>query len=84
MDQLWEILLVPPKSSFKHLILETPLWQYAMSTNFKSLAKGLKDLECKRGTLTVQPSIPYVPTIILHKKRDTKQIKVMLPDGTNF
>ncbi len=46
--------------------------------------KGLKDLECKKGTLTIQPPILYVPSIDLHEKRDTKQIKVKLPDGANF
>jgi hypothetical protein len=37
----------------KQLLLETPLWQCAMSTTYKSLPKGLKDLECKKGTLTI-------------------------------
>jgi hypothetical protein len=57
-----------------------------MSTTHKSLPKGLKDLECKNGTLTVQPPIPYIPPIAidLHEKRDTKKIKVKLPNGTNF
>jgi hypothetical protein len=50
----------------------------------KSLPKGLKDLECKKGTLTVQPPLSYVPPINLHEKRDTAQIKVKLPNGTNF
>jgi hypothetical protein len=44
----------------------------------------VKDSECKKGTLTVQPPIPYVPPIDLHKKRDTEQIKVKLPEGINF
>jgi hypothetical protein len=50
----------------------------------KSPPKGLKDLECKKGTLTVRLPIPYAPPIDLHKKRDTKQIKVKLLDGPNF
>jgi hypothetical protein len=55
-----------------------------VSTAHKSLPKGLKDSKCKKGTLTIQPPILYFPPIDLHKKRDTKQIKVKLPDGTNF
>ncbi len=55
-----------------------------MSTTHKSISKGLKDSECKKGTLTVQPPILYIPPIDLHEKSDTKQIKVNLPNGTNF
>ncbi len=55
-----------------------------MSTNLKSPPKGLKDPECKKGTLIVRPPISYVPPINLHKKRDTKKIKVKLPEVTNF
>ncbi len=35
-DPVQRILRVPPKAFFKHLILETSLWQYAMSSNLKS------------------------------------------------
>jgi hypothetical protein len=49
VDPLRRILRVPPKSSFKHLILETPLWQHTMSFNLKSPPEGLKNLECKKG-----------------------------------
>ncbi len=41
---------------FKLLILETPLWQYTMSVNQKTPPKSLKDLEWKKGMLTVLPS----------------------------
>ncbi len=47
------ILRVPPKSAFKRLILETPLWQGAMSFNLKSPHEVLKDTECKNGTLPI-------------------------------
>ncbi len=60
------------------------LWQYTMSKTHKSLPEGLKDSECKKRMLTIQPPIPYVPPINLHKKRDTEQIKVKLPNGTKF
>jgi hypothetical protein len=55
-----------------------------MSANLKSPPKGLKDLECKKGTLTVRPPNPYVPPINLHEKRDTEKIKVKFPDETSF
>jgi hypothetical protein len=32
----------------------------------------------------VRPPIPYVPPTDLHEKRETKQMKVELPDGTKF
>ncbi len=41
-------------------------------------------MECKKGTLIIWPSFPYVPPINLHEKRDTEQIKVKLPKRTNF
>jgi hypothetical protein len=55
-----------------------------MSMTHKSLPKVLKDLEYKKGMLTVQPPILYIPPINLHEKRDAKQIKVKFPNGTNF
>jgi hypothetical protein len=72
----------PAKEPFKQLLLKTPLWQCTMSMTHKSLPEGL--LESEKGTLTIQLPIPYVPPIDLHKKRDIKQIKVKLPNGTNF
>ncbi len=83
-DPLRRILRVPPKSSFKHLILETPFWQYAMSSNLKSLLEGLKNSECKKGKSVAWPPTPYVPPLDLHKRQETKQIKVKMPDGINF
>jgi hypothetical protein len=78
------ILQVLPKSSFKHLILKTPLWQGAMSTNLKSPLEGLRNTKCKKGTLAIGPPIPYVPLPDLLKKWETGQIKVKLPNGTKF
>ncbi len=34
--------------------------------------------------LIAQPPIPYVPPVDLQEKREPKQIKVKLPDRTNF
>jgi hypothetical protein len=83
-DPLQRILRVPPKSSFKYLILETPLWQFAMSMNLKSPPVGLQNAKCKKGTPPVRPPIPYVPPTDLHEKRETEQIKVELPNRTKF
>jgi hypothetical protein len=83
-DPLCRILQNPPKSSFKCLILETLLWQCAMSSSLKSLPEGLKNAECNKGTLPVRLPIPYVPPTDLHEKQEIKQIKVELLDGTKF
>ncbi len=80
-DPLCGILQTPPKSSFKHLILETLLWQCIMSSSLESPPEGA---ECKKGTPPVRPPIPYVPPTNLHEKRETEQIKVELPEGTKF
>ncbi len=55
-----------------------------MSSNLKSPPEGLKPLECKKGKSVARPPIPYVPPSDLIKKRETKQIKVKMPNGTNF
>ncbi len=83
-DPIQRILRVPPKLSFKRLILETPLWQYAMSSSLKSPLEGLKVSECKKGKSVAWPPIPYVPPTNLIKKQEAKQIKVKMLDGTNF
>jgi hypothetical protein len=50
----------------------------------KSLIEGLKVSEAKNGRPGVRPPIPYVPLTDLIKKREGEQIKVKMPDGTNF
>jgi hypothetical protein len=55
-----------------------------MSSNLKSLPEGLKNAEWEKGTLPIRPPILYVPSTNLLKKRETKQIKVELPDETKF
>jgi hypothetical protein len=65
----------PPEELFKHLLIETPLWHSAMSTSLKSLPKGLIDLECEKGTLTMQLFIPYVPPIDLHERRIPSKLR---------
>ncbi len=83
-DPLRGILQTPLKSSFKHLILETLLWQCAMSSSLKSPPEGLKNAGCKKGIPPVRPPILYVPPTDLHEKQETEQIKVELSDGTKF
>jgi hypothetical protein len=55
-----------------------------MSSNLKSPLEGLKNAKCKKGKLIARPPIPYVPPSDLHEKQETEQIKVKMPDGTNF
>jgi hypothetical protein len=55
-----------------------------VSTNLKSLPEGLRNTKCKKGTLPIRPPIPFIPPADLHEKRETKQIKVNLPNGTKF
>jgi hypothetical protein len=55
-----------------------------MNSNLKSPLECLKNAKCKKGKLSAQPPILYVPPSDLHKKQDTEQIKVKILDGTNF
>ncbi len=55
-----------------------------MSSSLKSPPEGLKALECKKGKSVARPSIPYVPPTDLIKKQEAEQIKIKMPDGTNF
>ncbi len=74
-DPLCGILQTPPKSSFKHLILKTPLWQCAMSSSLKSPPKGLKNFECEKGSRPsgrpsrMFPLLIYTTTKKLNKSR---------------
>jgi hypothetical protein len=83
-DPVQRVLQVPPKLSFKSLIIETPLWQYAMGSSLKSPSEGLKASECKKGKSVTWPPIPYVPPTDLIKKQEAEQIEVKTPNGTNF
>jgi hypothetical protein len=53
-----------------------------MSTTLKS-PNGLKGLECKKGQLSNQPPIPYIPvTNLVTTKEDPQNLKIKLPDDT--
>ncbi len=79
------LLRVPPKSSFKKILLGTELWQYAkMSTSLKS-PNRLKDAECKKGQLSHQLPIPYVPVVdIVMPKEEPQVFKIKLPDVSHL
>ncbi len=55
-----------------------------MSRNLKSLPEGLQNTEWEKSTLPVRPPILYVPPTNFHKKQETEQIKVELPNRTKF
>ncbi len=78
-------LQVPPKSSFKKLLLGTGLWQFAkMSTSLK-FPDGLKNAECEKGQLSNRPPIPYVPEVdIVTPKEEPRSLKVKLPDESHL
>ncbi len=78
-------LRVLPKSSFKKLLLGTGLWHHAkMSTSLKS-PDGLKDPECKKGQLSHQPPILYVPVVdIVTPKEEPQVFKIKLPDASHL
>jgi hypothetical protein len=55
-----------------------------MSTSLKS-PDGLKDAECKKGRLSHQPPIPYVPVVeIVMSKEEPQLFKVKLPDASHL
>ena len=73
-----------PKSSFKQLFLGTRLLLVpVMSASAKSPVEGLKDSECKRGSIANGPSIPYVPSVDPNEEQEKTEIKVKLRDKTN-
>jgi hypothetical protein len=78
-------LQVPPKSSFKKLLLGTGLWQHTkMSTSLNS-PDGLKDAECKKGQLSHRLPIPYVPVVdIITPKEEPQFFKVKPPDASHL
>ncbi len=55
-----------------------------MSGNTNSPVEGLKDLECERGAIANRPPIPYVAPVDPYGKQGKTEIKVKLPDGTNY
>jgi hypothetical protein len=54
-------LQVPPKSSFKKLLLGTGLWKHTKMRTTLKTPDGLNNAECKKGQLSNWLPIPYVP-----------------------
>ena len=55
-----------------------------MSTTLKS-PDGLKNAECKKGQLSNQPPILYVPELdIVTTKEESQSLKVKLPDESHL
>ncbi len=76
-------LRVPPKSSYKRLILWVGLYKYAKMSTSNKVPEGLKDSECEKGNLGAWPPILYVlPMDLLQAKENSDAIKLKLPDGT--
>ena len=55
-----------------------------MSVSIKSSAKQLRDLGCERGNKVNPPPILYVPPVDPNEKQEKTEIKLKLPDGTNY
>jgi hypothetical protein len=78
-------LRVPPKSPFKKLLLGTGLWQYTKKSTYIESPDGLKDAECKKGQLSHQPPIPYVPVVdVVTPKEEPQLYKVKLPNTSHL
>ncbi len=79
-----EFLRVPPKSSFKKLLLGTGLWHHAKMSASLKFPDGLKDAEWKKGQLAHRPPIPYVPVVdIVMPKDDPQVFKIKLPNASH-
>ena len=78
-------LRVPPKSSFKKLLLGTGLWHHTkMSTSLK-FPDRLKDAECKKGQLSHRPPILYVLVVDIVMPNEEPQVfKIKLPDASHL
>ncbi len=82
--QAYKYLRVPPRSSFKRLLIGTELYlSPKMSVPLKS-PEGLKDSECKKWNLSHRPPIPYVPPTDLLPATNSKieTIKIKVADGS--
>ncbi len=78
-------LRVLPKSSFNKLLLVTGLWHQAKTSTSLKSPDRLKDDDCKKGQLSHQPPIPYVPVIdIVMPKEDPQVFKIKLPDASHL
>jgi hypothetical protein len=78
-------LRVPPKSSYKRLIVRTLLYLYAKMSMSTKVPEGLKDSEYEKRNLGVHLPILYIPPMdLLQTKENTDTLKLKLPNGTVF
>ncbi len=78
-------LRVPPKSSFKKLLLGIRLWHHAKMSSSLKCPDGLKDADCKKGQLSHRPPIPYIPVVdIVMPKEEPQVFKIKLPDTSHL
>jgi hypothetical protein len=73
----------PAKSTFKRLILETPLYQYLLLTMSSiPTSNELNDADCKKGHVTQQPPIPYATSKAESTMKASREtIKMKTPEG---
>jgi len=77
-----EFLQLPAKSTFKRLILKTPLYWHLLLTMSSTPTANLSHQECEKGQLTQWPPIPYATSkveTILKASRET--VKMKTPEG---
>jgi hypothetical protein len=78
-------LQVPPKSSFKKLLLGSGFCQHAKTSTSLKSPDRLKEAECKKGQLSHRPPIPYVSVIDIVMPKEVPQIfKIKLPDASHL
>jgi hypothetical protein len=83
--QAARFLQVPPKSSFKKLVLSTTLWQHAKIRTTFNTPDRLKDSEWKIGQLSSWLPVPYIPlTDLITTKEAPESLKIKLPDEPVF
>jgi hypothetical protein len=77
-----KFLKSPAKSAFKHLILETPLYQHLLLTMSSTATSELNDADCEKGHVSQRPPISYVTSkdeASIMASRET--IKTKTPEG---
>jgi len=73
---------LPAKSTFKRLILKTPLYQHLLLTMSSIPLTKLTDQECKKGQLTQRPPIPYaISKAETNLKASRETVKMKTPEG---
>ena len=76
-------LEAPAKSTFKCLILETPLYQHLLLTMSSiPTSNKLNNTECEKGHVTQRPPIPYAASKAESTTKASREtIKMKTPEG---